>query len=763
MSKRLSQRSTPSPCSLLFSVRIKYDIRRFKRYDSMTYQHRYLLAAVILLACTTTTIAQEAAAPPKFQTPADKLAAFVGQYLYDDDPDLIRSITQGSSLLFTESRRTPKVELLPKAEDTFAGPNAPVTFKFLRSAGGRVIGFNRVVEGETIHASKISDRPLQFNKLEYTREEVMIPVRDGIRLHAVILRPKDYAAPLPFLMERTPYGVNGNTPASINGNEPELSASRYIFVFEDIRGRYKSEGTFVMSRPMADHRDPKLVDESTDTYDTVDWLLKNVPNNNGRVGVFGVSYPGFLAMAAGIDPHPAVKAISPQAPMIDAWMGDDFFHNGAFRETYGYDYTLGMESSKENADSKLDEDAYDFYLRSGSFAAAAKHDGVDKLPTGVAFLQHPAYDEFWRARGVEWHLNQPAVPALFVGGFWDQEDMFGPQEAYSKLEPHDARHENFLVIGPWNHGQWHGTTRHLGDIQFGEPTTDEFRERYEAPFFAHYLKDESGFSLKDTATFESGSNRWREYTHWPPVESKSQNLYLGADGSLVFSSSEPKRSSPAKKDAADYHEYLSDPANPVPYRHRPIQATYSQGSKWFTWMVEDQRFVSSRPDVATWTTPPLDRDVTVTGDVIADLFASTSGTDADWVVKLIDEYPEAASTASTSASSTSAPTVSHPDMCGYQLIVNGEIFRGRYRKSFEHAEAIPADKVLEYRFSLHAADHTFLKGHRIKVQVQSTWFPLYDRNPQKFLPNIMTASPDDFVKAIVRIYPSSHLILPFAP
>ena len=735
----------------------------------MTLPGRRLAFVLFLLVGSVAAIGQETAPPPKFQISADKLAAYIGQYAYDDDLDLIRSISLEGSRLFMESARTRKAELFAESEDTFTVQNGPVKFKFLRSPEGKIIGFNRVVAQSssqperTDHASKISDQPLQFNKPEYTRQEAMIPMRDGIKLHAVILRPKDYTTPLPFLMERTPYGVDGNTPESINPSEPELAASRYIFVFEDIRGRFKSEGTFVMSRPMADHHDPKLVDESTDTYDTVEWLLKNIPNNNGRVGVFGVSYPGFLAMAAGIDPHPAVKAISPQAPMIDVWMGDDFFHNGAFRETYGYDYTLGMESSKVNVFSQLDEDAYDFFLHSGSFAAAAKRDGVDKLPTGVAFLQHPAYDEFWRARGVEWDLNQPAVPTLFVGGFWDQEDMYGPQEAYAKLEPHDTHHENFMVLGPWNHGQWGGTTRHLGEINFGEPTTDEFRKRYEAPFFARYLKDEDGFSLKDTASFESGSNRWREYTHWPPAESKPENLYLSADGSLLFSSSEPKKMAKDKKEAANYREYVSDPANPVPYRHRPIQVTYSRGSQWYTWMVEDQRFVSGRPDVATWTTPPLDHDVTVAGDVVADLFASTSGTDADWVVKLIDEYPEAVSTASSPASSTSTSNATKPDMSGYQLMVNGEIFRGRYRKSFEHPEAIPANEVEEYRFSLHAADHTFLKGHRIKVQVQSTWFPLYDRNPQKFLPNIMTASPDDFVKATVRVYPASHLVLPLAP
>jgi putative CocE/NonD family hydrolase len=716
--------------------------------------HRYFLHALILLASSCISVAQDNPRPQPFQIPAEKLAAFAGQYQYDDDPDAIRSLTLDGSHLFSESLRTSRYELMPQSEDTFSPLNVPVSFKFIRSTEGNITGFNRIAADGTTHARKINDQPLHFHKPEYVRQDVMIPMRDGIKLHAVILRPKSYAASLPFLMERTPYGVDENTPDSINSDVPELASSRYIFVFEDIRGRYKSEGTFVMSRPMADHRDSRLVDESTDSYDTVAWLLKNIPDNNGRVGVHGISYPGFLAMAAGMDPHPAVKAISPQAPMIDVWMGDDFFHNGAFRQTYGYDYALGMESSKENAFSKLDEDAYDFFLHSGSFETAARHDGVDKLPSGVSFFQHPAYDEFWRSRAVEAHLNRVSVPALFVGGFWDQEDLFGPQEAYAKLEPHDAQHENFLVIGPWNHGQWASTTRHLGAIQFGEPTTDEFRKRYEAPFFAHYLKDETEFSLKDAATFETGSNRWREYSHWPPAESKSQNLYLSADGSLVLSSSEPKKSSQEKMGAANYREFVSDPANPVPYRHRPIQATYSEGSKWYTWMVEDQRFVSDRPDVATWTTPPLDRDMTVAGEVIADLFASTSGSDADWVVKLIDEYPDSA---------VPAANQTQPDMAGYQLIVNGEIFRGRYRKNFEHPEAIPANEVLEYRFSLHAADHTFLKGHRIKVQVQSTWFPLYDRNPQKFLPSIMTASPADYAKATERIYPTSHLVLPLAP
>jgi uncharacterized protein len=724
---------------------------------------RHRLYAVFLLAVSAFAVSRLKSQPQEFPVSAEQLAAFAGQYQFDDDPDLIWSVSVEGSRLFVESPRGPRFAFVPQSEDTFSPVNAPFAVKFVRSPKGDIAGVNRVAEDGARYARKISGQPLVFHKPVYRREDVMIPMRDGVELHAAVLRPKDSTGPLPFLMVRTPYGVDGNTPASIPAQQPELAASGYIFVFEDIRGRYKSEGTFAMMRPMADHHDPtlgdpKLVDESTDAYDTVAWLLKNVPNNNGRVGVFGVSYPGFLTMAAGIDPHPAVKAISPQAPMIDVWMGDDFFHNGAFRQSYGYDYTLGMESSKENAFSKLDEDAYAFFLRFGSFAAAASQGGVDKLPTASAFLAHPAYDGYWHSRGVEWRLDKVSVPALFVGGFWDQEDMFGPQEAYAKLKPYDSHHQNFLVLGPWNHGQWALTSRRLGAIQFGEPTTDEFRGRYEAPFFAYYLKDEPGFSLKGAATFESGANRWREYTQWPPAESKPQNLYLSSDGSLVFASSEPAKSSGSDPDAANYRQYISDPANPVPYRHRPIQATYAPGSEWYTWMAEDQRFVSGRPDVATWTTAPLESDVTVAGDVIADLFASTSGTDSDWVVKLIDAYPEYPQSPAAVPASTNAQA----NMAGYQLMINAEIFRGRYRQGFDLPDAIPAGAIREYRFSLHAADHTFLKGHRIEVQVQSSWFPLYDRNPQKFVPSIMTASPDEFSKATQRIYSGSHLVLPIA-
>ena len=466
----------------------------------ITTWHRITCTSLLLLSAAAWTItahAQDAPPPTPYQLPAEKLAAYVGQNQYDDNPSYPLSISLTGAKLFVESVRSPHQEMLAQSLDTFVPANNPTaaTFKFIVGVDGKVSSLVRIAADKSSrHAKKISDQPQIFDKPEFSREEVMIPVRDGIKLHAIVLKPKDATA-LPIVLERTPYGVDDYTSDSINNRYPELVHDHYIFVFEDIRGRYKSEGTFVMSRAMVDHKNPKLVDESTDTYDTVDWLIKDIPNNNGRVGVFGISYPGFLAQAAGIDPHPAVRASSPQAPMIDVWMGDDFFHNGAFRQTYGHDYTLGMESSKENAFGKLDEDAYDFFLKAGSFAAAAKQTGVDKLPTGIGFLKNPEYDDFWRSRGVEWHLNKVTVPTLLVGGFWDQEDMYGPQESYEKLEPHDDAKENFLVIGPWNHGQWGSSTIHLGEITFGEPTTDEFRARYEAPFFAHYLHDQGNFTL----------------------------------------------------------------------------------------------------------------------------------------------------------------------------------------------------------------------------------------------------------------------------
>ena len=678
---------------------------------------------------------------------SDNLDRYVGQYRLDDEPEIVLSIFHAGDHLTVESARSPAVALAAQADGTFATPDNGPRYVFVADSSGAVTGLKRAEKShepgiivET--AAKIGGAPQHNHFRAYSRQEVMIPMRDGVKLHAIILRPQDTHDALPFLMERTPYGVDDYTSDVVNARYTELAQSGYIFVMEDIRGRFESQGSFVMMRPIAAHHDPSSnnpagVDESTDTYDTVAWLLKNVPENNGRAGVMGISYDGFLTAEAGIDPHPAVKAISPQAPMTDVWIGDDFFHNGAFRETYGYDYVLGMESSKKNDFAKLNEDAYTYFLDAGSAAAAARQGSAVGLPTWRGFLENPAYDTYWQARAVEPHLTRVTVPTLEVGGYWDQEDMWGPQAEYAALKPHDTNHEVFMALGPWNHGQWARTTRHLGQVDFGSATGDYLRQKIEAPFFAHYLKDQPGFDLAAVASFQTGSDRWMQYDAWPPAEAEKRDLYLGADHTLNFAK-------PANTKA--YTEYVSNPANPVEYRRRPIEATYSpDGSDWYTWLAQDQRPYDDRGDVAVWTTPVLDHDVTVTGDVIADLFASTSGTDSDWVVKLIDVYPDDAA---------------QKQMDGYQLMIAEEIFRGRYRTGYDHPEAIPANTVEEYKYSLHGADHVFLKGHRIMVQVQSSWFPLYDRNPQTFVPNIMTAKPPDYVKATQRIYAGSHLELP---
>ncbi len=575
---------------------------------------------------------------------------------------------------------------------------------------------------------------------DYTREDAMIPMRDGVKLHAVVLRPAKQTGPLPFLLTRTPYGVADSSAKAF----PELARAGYIFVEEDIRGRFGSEGTFVMMRPLAAHHDPKRypkeVDESTDAYDTVAWLLVHVPGNNGKAGVFGVSYPGFLTIEAGIDPHPAVKAISPQAPMTDVWLGDDFFHNGAFRQTYGYDYALGLETGKSNAWGSMPpgEDGYSFFLKAGSFAGAIA--GKPALPTWQAFLQHPAYDSYWQARAVETHLQKPAVPTLEVGGYWDQEDMWGPQEEYARLHAGDRDGIVHLALGPWNHGEWRGAAAKLGALDWGQATGDEFRRDVEAPFFANYLKGQPQ-ALAAVTSFQTGTDRWQHYDRWPPVEAREQDLYLAPHQDLSLTP-------PSGKDTAA--EYLADPAHPIPYRARPIEATYApEGSHWRTWLAEDQRAFTGRPDQLTWHGPPLGHTLTVTGEVFADLWASTTGTDADWVVKLIDQYPD-------------DPALGK--MAGYQLMVAEEIFRGRYRSGFEKPEAIPANTPEHYRWSLHGVDHAFLPGHRVLVEVQSSWFPLYDRNPQTFVPNIMEAHPADYRPATERIHTStrypSRLVLP---
>jgi hypothetical protein len=688
------------------------------------------------LAWTLPLAAQQAAAPATAQ-----LEALAGEYADPAEPDTPDSFYVQNGKLVAESEQLVPTELTPLSDTEFRFPNSKVTVRFTLDATGH--GASEVFSAQPDTVYKRTSSPVHHLFHDYQRSEVMIPMRDGIKLHAVILKPLDIAAPLPFLIQRTPYGVDDTDRATFFGRRPELARAGYIYVAEDIRGRFKSEGEFIMSRPLADRHDSKAVDESTDAYDTVEWLLKNTPGNNGRAGFVGTSYPGFLTMMAGIDPHPAVKAISPQAPMIDVWMGDDFFHNGAFRQSYGYDYVLSMETGKGevNVDYGKDKDGkprdgFDYFLERGSFAEDVKKSGSKLLPTWKLFLEHPAYDSVWSSRGVEHHLDTVAVPTLTVGGYYDQEDMWGPQEEYARLEPHDTNHQNFLVLGPWRHGYWSDSSRRLGNLDYTEPIGKEFRAGIEAKFFAHYLKDEpgsnaSGFDLEDTASFQTGSNTWKRYAHFPPKESQPTSLHLQSDGKLSWNDSTAQART----------TYFSDPANPVPYRHRPIQPTYSDGSEWRPWLTEDQRFVTDRKDIALWKLPVLKKDLILTGEVVADIYAATTGSDNDLVVKLIDQYPDDAA---------------DPKMRGYQLMTNAEIFRGRYLESFDRPTPLRSGSVHEYKFSLHDVDHVFKAGHTVLVEIQSTWFPLYDRNPQTFVPNIMTAKPEDYKPATVTIFSDSE-------
>jgi putative CocE/NonD family hydrolase len=671
--------------------------------------------------------------PPQTPAASSNLDALSGEYTDPNEPDVPISVYVKDGKLVLESDRIVPATLVQNSPTDFSVPGTKITVKFTLDSSGH--GTAMVASNDPEAAYKRTGDPVHHIFHDYQRSEVMIPMRDDIKLHAVILKPSDITTPLPFLIQRTPYGVDGTNRMSFFGGRPELARDGYIYVAQDIRGRFKSEGVFIMSRPQENHKDPKAIDESTDAYDTVAWLLKNIPGNNGRAGFVGTSYPGFLAMEGGIDPHPAVKAISPQAPMIDVWKGDDFFHNGAFRQSYGYDYVYSMEASKKNSDVSYGKgkdgkpkDGYDYFLERGSFAEDVKKSSVKQpFPTWKLFLDHPSYDAVWSSRGVENHLSVVAVPTLSVGGYYDQEDMWGPQEEYKMLEPHDIKHDNFLVLGPWRHGYWASSSRHLGNLDFGQSIGDEFRKNIEAKFFGHYLKDEPGFDLEDTASFQTGSNTWKHYSHFPPEQSQSTALHLVGNGQLSWN--EVKESARTS--------YLSDPANPVPYRHRPIQPTYGPGSQWFNWLTEDQRFVTDRKDLAVWKLPVLKKDLIMTGEVMADIFASTTGTDNDMVVKLIDQYPD---------------DDPDPKMRGYQLMINEEIFRGRYLQNFDRPTPIRADTLREYRFSLHAADHVFKAGHTVMVEIQSTWFPLYDRNPQTFVKNIMLAKPEDYKPATITIY-----------
>lgn len=578
---------------------------------------------------------------------------------------------------------------------------------------------------------------------QFTRTDAMITMRDGVRLHTQVYAPIGAAEQLPILLLRTPYGTGDLSPERLAAVIPELWADGYIVVHQDIRGRFKSEGQFVMLRQPRDPKDKQAIDESTDTYDTIEWLLKNT-HNNGRVGMAGTSYGAWLTVMGMLDPHPALRAVVPQASPADMWLGDDFHHNGAFRLSYGLEYTFMMESSKELSDvsSIIDRyDAYEWYLDIGPLSNVDTKYFKGRLPTWNDFVNHPDYDAFWKRQSFAPWLNRVTVPTLNVAGWWDQEDFYGPIKIYELLERHDTANRNFLVVGPWNHGGWsRGEGRKLGRIDFGSATAQHYRQNILARFLAHHLKGKADPNLPEALTFRTGANEWVRHDAWPPKRDiVGRQLYFREDGNLSF---DP----PTANAQPPYDSYVSDPDNPVPYRPRPIRLD----SGWGTWLVEDQRFADHRPDVLTWVTEPLKDDFTVSGKIVANLFASTTGTDSDWIVKLIDVYPDKYEADQT--------------MGGYQLMIAGDVFRGRYRTSFEKPEPVTANSVLSYEIGFPANDHVFKKGHRIMVQVQSTWFPIIDRNPQRFVPNIFFAKESDFQQATQRVYRSgknaSHIAVP---
>jgi putative CocE/NonD family hydrolase len=576
----------------------------------------------------------------------------------------------------------------------------------------------------------------------YERQEVMIPMRDGVRLNTVIYTLKNSQSPLPFLLTRTPYGVSHTESPDRIPYVKDMADDGYIFVYQDIRGRYKSEGTFEMQRMSRNKKDPKAIDESTDTYDTIEWLLANIPNNSKKVGMYGISYAGWTTVMGAIDPHPALAAVSEQATPSDMFLGDDFHHNGAFRLSYGFEYAFMEEATKQDSLFPFPNyDTYEWYLKLGPLSNVNKLYFKNKLPSWNDFVNHPNYDSFWQKQSLITRIDRPKIPIMNVAGWWDQEDFYGPLKAYQLWEKQDQSNKNFLVAGPWNHGGWgRSDGRTLGNIQFDTATSVTFRKEIQAPWFAYHLKGKGPGNFPEAITFQTGSNSWQRYDSWPPKEATKRNLYFQADGKLSFEA--PKATSGA--DA-----YISDPAQPVPYRTRPIEATYGPGSRWRTWLTEDQRFVHNRPDVLSWETDALPNDVTVTGEVWAKLFAATTGSDADWVVKLIDAYP--------------AQYPQQPAMGGYQLMVANDVFRGRFRNSFEKPEAIEPNKPEAYTIDLHSINHVFKKGHKIMVQVQSTWFPIIDRNPQTFIPTIFDAKESDYRKATHTIFRSvthpSHLEL----
>ena len=596
------------------------------------------------------------------------------------------------------------------------------------------------------------DVPAQFDPpnadFDYLKRDVMIPMRDGVKLHTIIVIPKG-AQRAPIILTRTPYGAAGPTERMASphmlgtlGDYDAVFVTRgYIVAYQDIRGKYDSEGDYVMTRELRGPLNDTRVDHSTDAYDTIDWLVKNVPESNGRVGMIGSSYGGFTVLMGLINPHPALKAAVPECPMVDGWKGDDWFHNGAFRQT-NFDYIYG-QTTRHGGGLRIPRgvfDDYQLFLSLGSAGGFAQHFGIDQLPFFQKLSEHPAYDEFWRDQALDQILaTQPLkVPTLFVTSLWDQEDMYGGVHAYAAMKAQDRDNKLvFMVLGPWRHSGINGDGTTLGPLKFDGDTAAQARRDVIEPFFAEHLKDSAPRAdLAPVTVFETGTQVWRRLPAWPlscasGCASKPAPLYLQGRLRLSFNA-------PSGTRGTAFDEYVSDPAKPVPYLPRPV--SFSDRDAWRHWLLTDQRSVDGRPDVLTYVSEPLTAALHIGGAPMVNLYASTSGTDSDWVVKLIDVYPD------------EVPSDSGPYMGGYQLGIAMDIFRGRYRESLSHPGPIPAGKVELYRFALPQVNHVFLPGHRIMMQVQSSWFPLYDRNPQTFVGNIFFARPEDYRKATQKVF-----------
>jgi len=598
----------------------------------------------------------------------------------------------------------------------------------------------------------------RVDSFDYTKREVMIPMRDGIKLQTVILIPRG-AHRAPILLSRTPYGATSRIAknasehlnALLDNNDVADAAvldSGYIRVMQDVRGKHGSEGDYVMTRPLHGPLNPTSVDHSTDTYDTIDWLIKNLPETNGKVGILGISYDGFTSLMALVNPHPALRAAIPINAMVDGWMGDDWFHKGAFRQD-SLTYIHGQESTRGSDISWWTDhyDDYDTWLNAGSAGEMARRHGLEQVGFATKVMNHPAYDEFWQDQALDKILAKQnvAVPVMLVHSLWDQEDIYGNIALYKALKAQQADTSNiYLVIGPWFHHQQRLDGSAIGQIRFGSDTAEYFRKNLVRPFFDHYLKDDAPpLHIAQVTAFETGTNRWQGLATWPSgcdsgCAIHSQKLYLHSGGNLRLSATLDSSSAP-RGGAADFESYVADPAKPVPYIPRPIHIGGDAGAiNWQTWLVSDQRDVASRTDVLSFSTPVLTEALKISGEPIANLIASTTGSDGDFVVKLIDVYPDEVGR--------------QPQLGGYQLMVAADILRGRYRDSFSNPKPIPADQRQVFRFALPTANHVFLPGHRIMVQVQSSWFPLYDRNPQTYVDNIFFAKPGDYKKATIKIF-----------